>query len=87
VPELGHKLDVLRQHCVEVGRNYDEIEKTVMMPLDVGSNGEKADALLGRLGELAALGVDHVHGAVPGVAAITPLELIGEKVIPAAADL
>jgi alkanesulfonate monooxygenase len=87
VPELGHKLDVLRQHCVEVGRNYDEIEKTVMMPLDVGSNGEKADELLRRLGELAALGVDHVHGAVPGVAGITPLELIGEKVIPAAADL
>jgi F420-dependent oxidoreductase-like protein len=87
VPELGHKLDVLRQHCAEVGRDYDEIEKTVMMPLDAGRDGEKVDELLSRLGELAALGIDHVHGAVPGVADITPLELLGEKVIPAAAQL
>jgi alkanesulfonate monooxygenase len=86
-PELGHKLDVLRQHCADVGRNYDEIEKTVMMPLDAGRNGENVDELLGRLGELAALGVTHVHGAVPGVAAIAPLELIGEKIIPAAEQL
>jgi alkanesulfonate monooxygenase len=87
VPELGHKLDVLRQHCADVGRDYDEIEKTVMMPLDAGRDGEKVDELLGRLRELAALGIGHVHGAVPGVAAITPLELIGEKIIPAAAQL
>ncbi|MDE3076806.1 MAG: LLM class F420-dependent oxidoreductase, partial [Chloroflexota bacterium] len=29
-PELGHKLEVLREHCRAVGRNYDEIEKTSM---------------------------------------------------------
>jgi F420-dependent oxidoreductase-like protein len=87
VPELGHKLDVLRQHCADIGRDYDEIEKTVMMPLDAGRDGEKVDQLLGRLSELAALGIDHVHGAVPGVVEITPLELLGEKVIPAAAQL
>jgi F420-dependent oxidoreductase-like protein len=87
VPELEHKLDVLRQHCADLGRDYDDIEKTVMMPLDAGPNGEKVDELLGRLGELAALGIDHVHGAVPNVAAIAPLDLLGEKVIPAAAAL
>ena len=27
-PELQHKLDVLREHCERVGRDYDEIEKT-----------------------------------------------------------
>jgi F420-dependent oxidoreductase-like protein len=87
VPELAHKLDVLRGHCADVGRDYDEIEKTVMMPLDAGRNGEKVDELVGRLGELAALGIQHVHGAVPGVAAIAPLELIGERVIPVVAAL
>jgi alkanesulfonate monooxygenase SsuD/methylene tetrahydromethanopterin reductase-like flavin-dependent oxidoreductase (luciferase family) len=27
-PQVRHKLDVLKQHCETVGRDYDEIEKT-----------------------------------------------------------
>ncbi|MEO9139340.1 MAG: LLM class F420-dependent oxidoreductase, partial [Jatrophihabitans sp.] len=30
-PEVAHKLEVLRGHCDAVGRDYDDIEKTVMM--------------------------------------------------------
>jgi F420-dependent oxidoreductase-like protein len=86
-PDLEHKLDVLREHCAEVGRDYDDIEKTVMMPFDVGDNGAKTDELIGRLGELAALGIQHVHGMIPDVATITPIELVGEKVVPAVAAL
>jgi F420-dependent oxidoreductase-like protein len=86
-PDLEHKLDVLRGHCADVGRDYDEIEKTVMMPLDVGDNGAKIDELIGRLGELAALGIQHVHGMIPDVATITPIELVGEKVVPVVAAL
>src|SRR5690348_14794512 len=26
-PDVGHKLDVLREHCDAIGRNYDDIEK------------------------------------------------------------
>ena len=33
-PELEHKLAVLRQHCEEVGRDYDDITKTVITRLD-----------------------------------------------------
>ena len=53
-PDIEHKLDVLRGHCADVGRDYDEIEKTVMMPLDVGRDGANVDAILARLSELAA---------------------------------
>jgi F420-dependent oxidoreductase-like protein len=84
-PELKHKLDVLRGHCEAVGRDYDDITKTVMMPLDPGPGGEHVDAILERLRELAGLGVTHVHGRVANVQAITPLELFGELVIPVAA--
>jgi F420-dependent oxidoreductase-like protein len=84
-PELKHKLDVLRGHCEAVGRDYDDITKTVMMPLDPGPGGEHVDAILERLRELAGLGVTHVHGRVANVQAITPLELFGERVIPVAA--
>ena len=83
-PDLEHKLDVLRRHCADLGRDYDEIEKTVMMPFDVGTP-EQVDELLGTLRELAGLGIQHVHGSLTGVGTITPIEVMGEKVIPAAA--
>jgi F420-dependent oxidoreductase-like protein len=83
--ELEHKLDVLRRHCDDVGRDYDEIEKTVMFSLDPGDNGEKVDALLEELQRLAALGVQEAHGSIPDVWRITPLELLGDRVVPVAA--
>ena len=85
-PDLERKLDVLRGHCEDVGRDYDEIAKTVMMSLDPGATGEKVDALLEQLQQLAGLGISHVHGRVPRVSDITPLELLGERVIPVAAS-
>ncbi|HVU62253.1 MAG TPA: LLM class F420-dependent oxidoreductase [Mycobacteriales bacterium] len=85
--DLSHKLDVLRQHCEDVGRDYDAIEKTVMGPLDPGANGEKVDAILESLQTLSALGVTHLHGTIPGVSTIKPLEILAERVIPEAAKL
>ncbi|MGI8721647.1 MAG: LLM class flavin-dependent oxidoreductase, partial [Geodermatophilaceae bacterium] len=87
-PELEHKLDVLRGHCDTVGRNYDEIEKTVMYgALDPGTDGENVDAMLEKLRRFAALGISEAHGIVPEVYRITPLELLGERVIPEAARM
>lgn len=82
-PDLQHKLDVLRQRCDEVGRDYDEIEKTVMGPLDPSD----PPALVERLTELAALGVQEYHGMVPGVSELEPLRVLGKEVVPAVADL
>jgi F420-dependent oxidoreductase-like protein len=83
-PELEHKLDVLRGHCDVLGRDYDEIEKTVMFPLDLGPNGENVDTILTDLQRLAGLGISHAHSRVPNAVALTPLELIGERIIPIA---
>ena len=46
VPALtwNRKLEVLRGHCADVGRDYDAIEKTVMFGLDPGGKGEEVDA-------------------------------------------
>ncbi len=85
-PDIEHKLDVLRGHCADVGRDYDEIEKTVIGPLDPGADGENTDTLLADLRRLANLGITHYHGSVPNVATLRPLELLAERVIPVAAS-
>jgi F420-dependent oxidoreductase-like protein len=86
-PEIPRKLDVLRRHCEVEGRDYDSIEKTCMFAFDVGEDGAKAGELIGHLRWLEGMGVQTVIGVVPRVDRITPLEIIGREVIPAAAAL
>ncbi|HEX3257086.1 MAG TPA: LLM class F420-dependent oxidoreductase [Pseudonocardia sp.] len=86
-PELARKLDVLRGHCDDVGRPYDEIEKTGQMVLDVGERGEKIDDFLATLAEISKLGVQAVQGKVPRVWEPERIALFKREVIPAAADL
>jgi F420-dependent oxidoreductase-like protein len=84
-PELEHKLDVLKQHCENEGRDYDEITKTVYQVLDTGENGEKTGQLIDELGRLHGLGFDMAIGGVPQVPRLDVLERIGADVIPVAA--
>lgn len=86
-PEIPHKLAVLRAHCEAVGRDYEAIEKTAIFQFDVGQQGEKVDAVIGRLQWLAAMGIQTVIGGVKDVWRIKPLEIIGERIIPAVAKL
>ena len=86
-PEVPHKLQVLRAHCEAVKRDYDAIEKTAIFHLDVGENGEKVDAIIGQLHWLAGTGIQTVIVGVKDVWRIKPLEIIGERVIPAVANL
>ena len=79
-----HKLDVLRQHCETIGRDYDTIYKTVYYPFDTSKGTAR---VIDDLGNLAALGFDAAIGAVAGVWDISPLEVIGSDVIPVVADL
>ncbi len=86
-PDLAHKLDVLRAHCEAEGRDYDEIEKTCYFIFDVGEKGEKAGEIIDQLGQLAGLGFQTAIGAVANVWQVSPLETIGNEVIPAVAGL
>jgi F420-dependent oxidoreductase-like protein len=86
-PQVPEKLDVLRRHCEDEDTDYDSIEKTCAFRFDVGEGGEKAQELVGQLRWLAGMGIETVIGFVPNVDEISPLEIIGEEVIPAVADL
>ncbi|HTT90554.1 MAG TPA: LLM class F420-dependent oxidoreductase [Acidimicrobiales bacterium] len=85
-PDVSHKLEVLRGHCEAVGRNYDDIEKTVIYNFDVGDKGERAGRIVEDLHNLAALGIQAAVGSAVRVSDLTPLEVIGKEVIPAIAN-
>ncbi|CAB4731860.1 MAG: TIGR03560 family F420-dependent LLM class oxidoreductase [Actinobacteria bacterium] len=51
---VAHKLEVLREHCDRLGRDYDAIQKTIIGQLDPGSD---PDGFLRAMEEYAALGV------------------------------
>ena len=84
-PDLEHKLDVLKQHCENEGRDYDEITKTVYQVLDTGEKGEKTAELVDELGRLHELGFAAAIGGVPSVENLEGLERLGADVIPVAA--
>ncbi len=84
---VRQKLDVLRGHCEREGRNYDDIEKTVLFVMNPGPNGENAGQLVDQFGKLAEAGAQTVIGAVMGVEDLKPLEAMGKDVIPQVASL
>ncbi|THG33842.1 LLM class F420-dependent oxidoreductase [Glaciibacter flavus] len=60
--ELAHKIDVLRGHCDDVGRDMSEIRITVLGGDDpVG----EPDAFLRQMEEFSALGVSHLQLRAP----------------------
>jgi alkanesulfonate monooxygenase SsuD/methylene tetrahydromethanopterin reductase-like flavin-dependent oxidoreductase (luciferase family) len=57
---IEHKLQVLKNHCAQAGRDFAAIEKTVTSNFDFGEDPKAgAAAYLAHLRELAAAGIDH----------------------------
>ena len=83
--EVQHKLDVLRRHCDEVGRDYDEIAKTVIAsrtrPLD------DLDGWLASIEKVAALGVEQVWAVPDPSDPVGWTEQMTEHVVPRLAEI
>ena len=84
VPDLERKLDVLRAHCDAVGRDYDEIEKTVLFNFDLSVG---VDDIIERLRRLAGLGFTVAHGGLRNAHDTAQFEVFQKEIIPAAEAL
>ncbi|CAG0968092.1 partial putative protein, partial [Anaerolineae bacterium] len=81
---LRHKLDVLKRHCDEVGRDFNEIELTLTGSVDpIKQPGSEIVAMCREMGRL---GFRHVMFIVPGIHERRPLEILAREVIPAIAQ-
>jgi F420-dependent oxidoreductase-like protein len=84
---VREKLEVLKGHCEREGRDYNDIEKTVLTVMNPGLNGENTGQMVDFFGQLAEAGVQTVIGSVGQVDQIAPLEAIGRDVVPEVANL
>jgi F420-dependent oxidoreductase-like protein len=81
---IRHKLDVLRRHCDDVGRDYAEIEKTVVAGGD--PVGER-DGFLREMAAYAELGISLVATSPRGDDPVAWTTAVCEDVLPRLAEL
>jgi len=84
---IRHKLDVLRHHCEDVGRDYEEIERTALGSVNFGPEAMSPEDVIEMCEDLGEAGIEHLIINMPNVHEISPLETMGQKVIPAVAEL
>ena len=84
---LRQKIDVLKRHCEEVGRNFSEIELTSLGTLNLAAGGMTPAQVIEKCQAMSSLGFQHLIFNMPNVYEIKPLETIGREVIPQVAGL
>ena len=84
---IRHKLDVLRGHCEDVGRDYEEIERTALGTVNLGDEGMSTEEVIGLCQEMSEAGIQHLIFNMPNVHEVKPLVTFGEEIIPAVAGL
>ena len=78
---IEHKLKVLQEHCDRLGRDFNEIEKTVLGGVDLSK--QSPSEVIDQCGELAELGIEHYIFSMPDAHEIKPLETMATEIIPA----
>lgn len=86
VEPVKAKLDILKQHCDEVGRDYTTIEKTTLGMAYLAPGQMSVADVIAHCRALADIGVQHAIFNMPNVHEITPLETFAREIIPAVAD-
>jgi F420-dependent oxidoreductase-like protein len=78
--QIAHQYEVIRQHCADVGRNPDEIERSTLQNVNLAR--ESPAQVVDRFGELADAGAQHIVLGVADVIDPQHLETIGREILP-----
>jgi F420-dependent oxidoreductase-like protein len=87
VEGVRHKLDVLRGHCDDVGRDYEEIEKTMVNGVAGADPVADPDGFVKEMAEYAALGISLVTLMPPTDDPVGWTARVCEEVRPRLAEL
>ncbi|MFW9916035.1 MAG: LLM class flavin-dependent oxidoreductase [Candidatus Thorarchaeota archaeon] len=79
---LACKLRILRDICEEVGRSYDEIERTALATIKLAPDAMSTTEIVDLCRDLARLGINQVIFNMPNVHEIKTLEIMGNEVMP-----
>ena len=80
------KLEILKKHCAELGRDYNEIEKTTLGTAFLAPDNMTAQSVVELCRALAKIGVQHAIFNMPNVSEMRPLEIFGREIIPSVTD-
>ena len=78
---LIERLKILEGHCDDIGRPYDEIEKTVLETADLEQGG--ANVVIDRAKTLEQMGFEHVIFNVKGLYDQETLKVFTSEILPA----
>lgn len=84
--DIRHKLEVLRRHCDDVGRDYDSIQKTAIAGMGLDPVGDP-DGFARQMEEYAGLGIELVTISHDGVDPVAWTSQVLETVLPKIRDL
>jgi F420-dependent oxidoreductase-like protein len=84
---VRHKLDVLRRHCDEAKRSYEEIERTTLSTAHLAPGAQQPADVIRHCRELAGIGVQQAIFNMPNLDEIRPLEVFAREIIPEVAPL
>jgi len=85
---IRRKLDVLRRHCDDLDRPYEQIERTSLSTVHLGPDAATPAEAIAKLEALADAGIQHAIVNLPNLydAAARPLDVFANEIIPAVAD-
>lgn len=82
---IARKYAILAQHCADIGRDPDEIERSTLQGINLAN--ESTARVVDRFGELGDAGAQHVIFSLKHADDAANLEAIGRDVVPALANL